>query len=152
MSSNAFAAPLRLKIKPSRLHAYYLIYAHAVGLLAALWPSSVPLFFQLITTACVLSSAVWFYRQTRREFLSDKWPVWIWRDTQHWRDLSNNTWQLLSNYFLSPWLIIIRLKNTDGKIDTVRIWRDQLTVSDYRKLYRRLKFARAQPDQAAVPQ
>lgn len=151
MSSNGFAAPLRLDLQPSHYQLFYLIYAHGISLLAVLWPTSLSLAVQLLLVGCVLGSAGWFWLRERQQLSHSSTQTWIWRQAQLWRNVATGQdWRLQNGYFLSPWLIIVTLQNAKGKRISLRIWRDQLTPQEYRNLYRRLKFWRELPDQAGL--
>ncbi|MBI3561342.1 MAG: hypothetical protein HY080_06460 [Gammaproteobacteria bacterium] len=140
MSSNEFAAPLRLELAASRLYSRYLLSIHLLGFITACTPTQFPWTINLFIMIVVAGSAarycpVWF--QTTKPT-----ALWVWQDTLHWRETQSDiTWRLMPKYFLSRWVIIVRLQSGRGQCRVV-IWRDALPIEVFTALYRRLKFQR----------
>lgn len=147
MSSNGYASPLRLELQPSRLLQRYLICVHLLALLAALLPMRLPWLVNLVMLLIVIYSAwrVW-PAMTRRG--RSRNPVWIWRSHMHWHDgVQQMDWHLHTVRLLSPWLVIAELQaKSNASRQLLCVWKDQIPPGEYRDLYRRLKFWRAEAD------
>jgi len=120
---------------------------HTSVLLASLLPSRLPWMFNALCIIGVILSAYYSYRALRRELHAHRGMRWVWQEADRWYDVvAASEWRMQPNYFLTPWLIILNLRNIDNQRRTLLIWHDQLTIACYRTLYRQLKFWRAQDD------
>lgn len=151
MSSTTFVVPLRLELIPSQLLRYYLILLHATVLLASMLPSRLPWMINALWMAGVIISAYCSYRTLQQQQLTRRGMRWVWQDTDRWYDIvTASEWRMRPDYFLTPWLIVLSLRNDVKQRRTLLVWQDQLSAECYRALYRQLKFWRAPDDQPVI--
>jgi hypothetical protein len=141
MLSRKFVAPLRLELRTSRLFRFYLIGIHNLGLLSVLLPSALPWYARVLIVMLVCGSAAVCWRAYHTVHSNREGFHWIWRDTDRWLQMANDSlWQMLPAYYLSPYLLVIRLANDAGQKRYLFIFADQLPATVYHQLYLRLKF------------
>lgn len=135
MSSNAYAAALRLDLAPSRLRRNWRRLAH----LAA--AATLPL-LQSTGLAVVVASVVLFslYRSRRAPEIGLLWDSddrWTLYETAAATDA-----MLAGAAFIQPWLVILPLRRADsGRVQRIAIFPDMLPARDFRRLRVRLRRA-----------
>ena len=135
MSHNAYASPLVLEPRRSRHLLIYLVLIHALALAVIAAPLNLSLTLRLAVAAVVVLS---FIRQITRV------PPHrlVWQADGDWQllfaDASERTGQLGPDSYVSPWLVILRLKLEKSGRCSVVILPDMLDPQSFRRLRVRL--------------
>lgn len=134
MSSNAFGAPLRLELLPSRRLRQWRLLVHCAGVL------TLPLLQSPLLGACVLVLLlVSFFR---RPFLPS---TLLWRSDGQWQYRIGGPLEpaeLAATAMVQPWLVILPLRcQGRRRIRHLVILPDMLPAQDFRRLRARLRIA-----------
>ncbi len=128
-------APLRLEPRPSRRLARLLILFHGAAA-GAIWSLPLPMAPLLLLDLVILLS----YLRSRRAVLA---PAFSWGGDGRWRDLQGGEWALHGESFVTPWLVILQLRNASGRRLTLVLPDDTLAADLHRRLRVRLRFSRS---------
>jgi hypothetical protein len=136
MSSNVFAAPLRLDVKPARRRRVWRWASHlavftTLPLLQSPWLMAVVL-------ACLMLN---LYRTRTASLLT-----LLWRSDDHWTLFENGkaaSAQLEGVAFVQPWLVILPLRPVDSyRLRCIPLFPDELPEPAFRQLRVRLRMHR----------
>jgi hypothetical protein len=145
MSSNTYAAALRLELKPSRQRRYWrwlthLTVAATLPMLQSLWLSSA-------VAAGVLLS---LYRSPTESNIT-----LLWHSDGRWSFFKEGVEvaaTLAEAAFIQPWLVILPLRvDTQRRIQRIAIFPDMLPAQDFRRLRVRLRSRHEAPDTVDSP-
>lgn len=134
--SDAFEAPLRLELRPSRSLRLWLIAVHATAMLSTpllpRWPG-----VALLLVAAASAGAAW--RRCRRAP-----PRLLWRGDGSWEratDGGDETLRLARRPVVHPRLVVIPLRPVGGgRIRHVVVLPDMLDAAPFRRLRVRLRY------------
>ncbi len=146
MSSGAYAAPLRLELRPSRVLATLLCALHAVAMLSVL-PLSLEWWWRSALLSVVFLSLVHVLR--RQALLAGANAVrgLLWESEGSWLltlgDGRSCAAQLLPGAFVHPWLVVLNFKLEDAWWGSraVVLCADGLDGQSHRRLRVRLRLA-----------
>lgn len=128
MLSNAFAAPLRLELKPSFQRRCWRWFSH-LAVLATL-PLLQSIWLMIATAALILLS---LYR-TR----SEPKLVLLWHADGHWTLFDNGNAapaSLTGTAFVQPWLVVLPLRVGESAVlRHIPVFPDMLSVETFRRL------------------
>lgn len=135
MSSNAYAAALRLELAPSRRRRQWRWLTHAV--VAATLPL-LQSYWLIAAVACLL---LYSLHRSRH----DPALVLLWDSDGRWtlyEGTAATDATLAATAFAQPWLVILPLHRTDnGRVQRIAIFPDMLPARDFRRLQVRLRGA-----------
>ena len=133
--SSAYATPLELELSPSQRQTYVLIFIHLLAVLSILllpWP----IILRWLLVLAVLAVSVWLSRKKKL------YDLIVWQAGNHWLLKSKNsstTAELLTESFMTSWLIILLFKVENHGRCAVLIWPDSVRPDVFRRLRVRLK-------------
>lgn len=135
MSSNAYAAALRLDLRPSRLRRNWRRLAHLAA--AATLPMlQSPWLVAGVAVALLFS----LYRSRGEPEVSLLWDS-DGRWTVH-ESATETDAMLAGAAFIQPWLVVLPLRRADsGRIQRIAVFPDMLPARDFRRLRVRLRRA-----------
>ena len=135
MSSNAYAAALRLELAPSRRRRQWRWLTHAV--VAATLPL-LQSYWLIAAVACLL---LYSLHRSRH----DPALVLLWDSDGRWtlyEGTAATDATLAATAFAQPWLVILPLHRADnGRVQRIAIFPDMLPARDFRRLRVRLRGA-----------
>lgn len=135
MSSNAYAAALRLDLSPSRRRRQWRWLAHLA--VAATLPMLQHIGWVAIVAAVLLFS---LYRSRRTHD-----PGLLWDSDGRWtlyEHAMETEAELAGAAFSQPWLVILPLRRADGgRVQRIAIFPDMLPAREFRRLRVRLRAA-----------
>ncbi|MBI5463075.1 MAG: hypothetical protein HY941_12890 [Gammaproteobacteria bacterium] len=135
MSSNAYAAALRLELKPSRLRRYWRWLTHLIAI------ATVPMLQSFWLIAIVLTVVLLsLYRSRGAAEIT-----LLWHSDGHWSLFENDSEIdaiLAEGAFIQPWLVILPLRlDNRHRVRHIAIFPDMLPAQDFRRLRVRLRNA-----------
>lgn len=139
MLSNGFATPIRLEPGPSKLFRNFILFTHALAVVALLYPSSITLWLRAPLILGVLASGVFHFRKCTRTSRA----VWVWQRSGEWQSTLDNFethWTLQRVFSLTRYFVALRLINPTGQHEQVLWLRDQFDAASFRRLRVRLQF------------
>lgn len=133
MLSTPYGEPLELLIRPSRLIAALLLTLHLLAL-AACAPLPLPLLWRAVLILSILAAFVnngllYLKRTPKRLHWS---PEEGWTLTA--RDGTDHPVELMTEAYLSPWLVVAHFKDELGKPRTVMLAQDSVRPDGFRRL------------------
>ena len=113
MLSNGFARPLRLKRKPSRLLATFLVAIHTMALIALLQPLAVNAIVHTALFASLLLSAIYHVMHFRRQCVGQ--DDWVWQASGIWQrgDADQPYTLVLAKSLQTPWFVTLTLADLE---------------------------------------
>ena len=140
MLSNGFDTPLDLTLNGSRLWLRLELAVQLLAVTALLLPSALPWLIRGVLLMSVLFASgltVWRYRRERAQ------PVkWRWLSGSCWMQYqSHNTivWNLERGALVTSWFVLFRIRNATA-MRTMILFRDQCSVTEFRRLRVRLRY------------
>jgi hypothetical protein len=136
MSSNAYAAALRLELKPSRQHRWWrwlthLAVATTLPMLQSPW---------LITAVAAVLLLSLYRSRTAPDI------TLLWHSDGRWTLFENGdetAVTLAESAFIQPWLVILPLRiGSQRRVQRIAIFQDMLPAQDFRRLRVRLRSRR----------
>jgi len=139
MLSNGFARPLRLKRKPSRLLATFLVAIHTMALIALLQPLAVNAIVHTALFASLLLSAIYHVMHFRRQCVGQ--DDWVWQASGIWQrgDADQPYTLVLAKSLQTPWFVTLTLADLEQRQQRLLVMRDQLDADSFRRLRVRVK-------------
>jgi len=138
MSYTKYAAPLRLRLSPSRQLAVLVLLIHA-GALAVVPPLSTPWWVKILLAGLVLASAI--YNFSCRVVLRGKRAIvgLVWDAKDEWRLTTaqggTSVAELLPDTYVHPQLVILRFRDTvSRKKLSVILFHDSVDAESHRRL------------------
>lgn len=133
MSSNPYAAPLDLLVRPSRLVATLLLFMHVTAIFIC---GQLPIAFSYrgvlilgVVGAFIWNASVYLHRTPRRVHWS---PEEGWTLTD--RRGAATAVELLPEAYLSQWLVLAHFKDGNGKRHTAMLAQDSVRPDGFRHL------------------
>jgi len=143
MLSNGFASTIRLKRRPSRLLAAYLILVHLLALFALLSPLAVAAWLRTVGFGVVMLS-IGYHSRLYPRLADTSTAHWTWNPDGYWRHAAQQGVFILqtSACVNTSWFVVVILNGPNGK-DRRRLLliRDQLDADAFRRLRVRLRFS-----------
>jgi len=139
MLSNGFATPIRLEPIPSKLYRHFILFTHALAVLALLHPSSMTLLLRIPLILGVFASTIFHIRKCTR---ADP-GAWIWQQSGEWKSTRDNfesDWVVQRIFSLTRYFVALRLVNATGQREYILWFRDQFDAGSFRRLRVRLQF------------
>ena len=128
MSSNAYAAALRLELAPSRRRRQWRWLTHAVA------SATLPLLQSSWLIAAVACLLLYSLHRSRH----DPALVLLWDSDGRWtlyEGTAATDATLAATAFAQPWLVILPLRRADnGRVQRIAIFPDMLPARDFRRL------------------
>ncbi len=145
MSSNAYAAALRLELKPSRQCRWWRWLTH-LAVAATLSMLQSPWLIVAVAVVLLLS----LYRSRIEPAIT-----LLWHGDGHWtmfEDGVETAVTLAESAFIQPWLVILPLRvDTQRRVQRIVIFPDMLPEQDFRRLRVRLRSRHEVLDTAVSP-
>ncbi|MBI5041670.1 MAG: hypothetical protein HZB57_10885 [Gammaproteobacteria bacterium] len=136
MSSNAYAAALRLELKPSRQRRYWRWLTHAA--VASTLPMLQSIWLIAAVTGVLLLS---LYRSRTEPAIT-----LLWHSDGRWTMFEGGgeiAVALAESTFIQPWLVILPLRvDTQRRVRRIAIFSDMLPEQEFRRLRVRLRSRR----------
>jgi hypothetical protein len=139
MLSNGFATPIRLKPVPSRCLRNFMLFTHALAVIALLHPSSLELWLRIALILGVFVSGIFHFRKVMRAGCAE----WVWLRSGEWqsaRDNFKSNWRVQRIFSLTRYFVALRLITPTGQREDVLWFRDQFDAESFRRLRVRLQF------------